>query len=82
MSTTSLTNQIAQALANGLEHPGNPKAGEAPHILLLPMFRTAGMPPQMKQAIQASTLAIAQAVIHLIEQEHTITPKGTAHEHI
>jgi hypothetical protein len=55
---------IAENLTTGLEHPGEP--GKPPFTIVLPMFRTTGMPPQMAVAVQTSTARIAEAIVHLL----------------
>lgn len=68
---TQTNQQVAQAIADaletGLQHPGNKTAQQPPAALLNPMFRPKGQPPHIAQAIRESNRGIAQAIIHLIE---------------
>lgn len=73
MSDQSVIDLVAQALANGLTHPGDQKSG--PIALPLPMFRTASLPPDMaEQFAQEAGLPhadiarlTAEALVHTME---------------
>jgi hypothetical protein len=71
----ALTELIANALATGITHPGDPTNGVRPHMIQLPMFKTVGLPPQMAAAVKEAAREIAQAILALITTNHQITPK-------
>lgn len=57
---------IAEALRDGLIHPGKPETGQPPVAIPLP-FRTTGMPPEMKRDVTATTHLLAEAIVHHLE---------------
>ncbi len=56
---------IAEALSNGITHPGADKRQAA--NLYLPGLNPRGKPTHMAEAIKAGNQAIAEAIIHHIE---------------
>ena len=75
-----MTNKkIADSIANGLRsgtlvHPGR-DGGEATPVVL-PMFRTAGMAPEVAKLVEGTAELIAEAIVAHIEEEHDIVEKG------
>jgi hypothetical protein len=70
-----LVDTLSDALANGLAHPKNPSSKAA--VLFLPGLRGKTMPPPLAEAVEATRRLIAEAILELIDQTHTITPKDT-----
>lgn len=58
---------ISEALAEGLEHPGDPGSDQLPATIRLPLFRLAGQPPEMYEQIQGTVKLIGESIVHLIE---------------
>lgn len=65
----TISELIADKLANGLYHPGDMENGQAPMTLRLPMFRTVGMAPEVNQQVEMTVKLIAESIVHLIETE-------------
>lgn len=71
-----VAHHLKTALAEGLTHPGDGKNG--PVLLLMAGHRTTGMAPGQRDAIQQSTKAEAEAIIHTITavQGNRIIPEA------
>lgn len=67
MPNDAMASLIAKHLSTGLPHPGNPDNGQPAILIPLPAFRTDGMSPPQAAQIQATTVLIGQAIVHLIE---------------
>lgn len=69
---------ISQALADGLEHPGDSAAGQPPITIRLPLFRMAGQPQEMYEQVQNTVTMIGEAIVHLINTrgESVIVPRS------
>jgi hypothetical protein len=67
---------VATALSTGVPHPGNPETKTPPTTVVLPMFRTHGLPPPLADAGRATTHTVAEGIVYLLEQGHTIIPTG------
>lgn len=65
-------NQIAEALAGGITHPGQPK--QQALNLYFPGLDPRGRPQHMQEAIKAALQATAEAIIYKLEQDYTIIP--------
>jgi hypothetical protein len=65
-----IANKVAVALSNGLTHPGQDKRQAT--NLHFPGLDVRGKPTHMQEAIKGALQAIAEAIVHLIEQDHTI----------
>jgi hypothetical protein len=60
---------IAQALAEGPVHPGNPQTKQPAAKLVIPIFRTHGRPPPYADATKTTNQTLAEAIIYLIEKQ-------------
>lgn len=82
MSNAALAELIAKRLATGLVHPGNPDANQPPMPIMLPVFRTAGMPTEMVELAEKTAKLIGEAIIALIETEGAtkLVPKAELEE--
>lgn len=60
---------IADRLAKGLFHPGDPETEQAPMTIRLPMFRTVAAPPEVTRQVDLTVKLIAEAIVHLIETD-------------
>lgn len=58
---------IAEFLADGIEHPGDPETKMKPTKLNIPMFRVLGKPPPYSDAAKEANRTIGEAVVYLIE---------------
>jgi hypothetical protein len=67
MANDAVASLIAKHLSTGLPHPGNPAKGQPAILVPLPGFRTDGMSPQQVEQVEAATMIIGQAIVHLIE---------------
>lgn len=56
---------IAKGLREGLETPGKPNAAK----ILLPQFRTVGMPKEMAELADETATLLGEAIVGLIEAE-------------
>ena len=54
-------------MRDGLIHPGD--ENKQPSPIVLPIFRTAGMPPEMKKLVDETSKLLGEAIVHLIETE-------------
>lgn len=67
---------IAQALRDGLIHPGKPELNQPAVAIPLP-FRSHGMPPEMRRNVDATTQLLAEAIVHYLEtHQQTIIDSG------
>lgn len=69
MPNKHIAELISKHLAEGIVHPGNPEADQAPMPILLPAFRTAGMPKEHTELVQTTVKILGEAIVHLIETE-------------
>lgn len=68
---------LANRLASGLVHPGDPDTGQPPVSLPLPGLSTTGIPPEMAQAFAAEAglphndapRLLAEAIVALLETD-------------
>lgn len=67
MANKKIADLIASALRNGVTHPGREGGNEMP--IVLPMFRTAGMPQEMSELVDETTTLLGEAIVHLIETD-------------
>lgn len=67
MANKKIADLIAGGLRNGLTHPG--RDGGKPMPLVLPMFRTAGMPQEMSELVDETATLLGEAIVALIEEE-------------
>lgn len=71
MPNKKIADSIANALRSGtLVHPGR-DGGEATPVVL-PMFRTEGMPPEMAELVEGTAQLMAEAIVAHIEADHEI----------
>lgn len=71
MSNKKIADSIANALRSGtLVHPGR-DGGEATPVVL-PMFRTEGMPSEMAELVEGTAQLMAEAIVAHIEQTSEI----------
>jgi|GEM_PF-5139527 len=79
MINKKIAERIANALREGtLVHPGTEERPPTPVVLSI--FRTTGMPPEMVELAEGTANLLAEAVVALIEEEHEIIEKGQATE--
>lgn len=67
MANKKIAELIAGALRNGVTHPG--RNGGDPMPIVIPMFRTAGMPQEMTELVDETTTLLGEAIVHLIETD-------------
>lgn len=67
MPNKKIAELISNGLRNGLVHPG--RDGGPPTPIILPLFRTAGMPPEMGDLVNETVTLLGEAVVALIEGE-------------
>lgn len=69
---------IAEFLADGIEHPGDPETKQKPVRLTIPMFRVTGKPLPYSDAAREANRTIAEAIVHHIESklDCTIIPNS------
>ena len=60
---------IAKGLREGLETPGQPNAAKNAAKILLPQFRTAGMPKEMAELADETATLLGEAIAGFIEAE-------------
>jgi hypothetical protein len=67
---------IAASLPDGVNHPGNPDTKQPAARLVIPMFRTHGLPPPLNDAARRSNQTIAEAIVYFVETQldSTIIP--------
>lgn len=58
---------ISASLASGLTHPGDASDGQKPFTIQLPLFRRAGIPPEMQREIDLMVKLMGEAIVHIIE---------------
>lgn len=76
MANKKIAELIANGLRDGMMHPG--REGGDPTPVVLPMFRTAGMPPEMTDLVNGTATLLSEAIVELIEAEHEIIDKEQA----
>lgn len=69
MADPHIAELIADRMANGLIHPGDPANGQASMEIKLPLFRMPGQPEEMYKNIQITVRLIAESIVYLIETE-------------
>lgn len=67
MANKKIADLISAALRNGITHPG--REGGQPMPIVLPMFRTAGMPQEMSELVDETTTLLGEAIVALIEED-------------
>lgn len=72
----NIAERIADKLAHGLFHPGDPATDQGPMTLRLPMFRTVGAPPELTKQVDLTTKLMAEAIVYEIETDHDIVPRS------
>lgn len=78
MSHPKLAELIAKKLQDGFSNPGKKETQQLPAFIVLPGMRPTGMPPEMKDQVNAAALVIAEGIIHTIETSgYTITENPT-----
>ena len=65
MANKKIADLIADGLRNGLTHPG--RDGGDPMPIVLPIFRTAGMPQEMSELVYETTTLLGEAIVAAIE---------------
>ena len=65
MDNKGIAGLIAKGLREGLTRPGQPNAAK----ILLPQFRTAGMPKEMAELADETATLLGEAIAGLIETE-------------
>lgn len=80
MPNKKIADLISNGLRTGLTHPGHD--GGPPMPIVLPIFRTAGMPPEMGDLVTETATLLGEAIVALIEDEgkSEIIDKDTAAE--
>jgi hypothetical protein len=69
MPNPEIEQLIADALRNGIVHPGDPLKRIEPRPLRLPFKPSPGMPKEMTDLLEETTKQLAEAIVHLIEAE-------------
>lgn len=68
MADPSIARKISEAIrSNQLVHPGDPDNDKPPMPLVLPMFNTAGMEPEMAKLVTTTSTVLAEAIVAFIE---------------
>jgi len=67
MSNKKIAELISKGLRDGFVHPG--RKGSEPTPIILPMFRTAGMPKEMTELVDETADLLGEAIVALIEKE-------------
>lgn len=67
MPNKKIADLISNRLRGGLVHPG--RDGGPPMPIALPLFRTAGMPPEMGELVNETANLLGEAIVALIEDE-------------
>lgn len=67
MANKKIAELISTALRNGMTHPG--REGGQPMPIVLPMFRTAGMPAEMSELVDETATLLGEAIVELIETD-------------
>jgi hypothetical protein len=78
MTNKKIADLISNGLRTGLIHPG--RDGSPPTPVLLPMFRTTGMPPELAELADETANLLAEAIVALIEEGSEIIDKEQAVE--
>lgn len=78
MTNTDIAELISDRLTNGLQHPGYPGTDQPPVLIRLPLFKTAGLPPDFYTQIEETVKMLGEAIVHTIETdgESVIIPKA------
>lgn len=70
MSNQTIAALITDALVSGrLVHPGDPARDIPPRPIVLPIFRTDGLPKENADLVSATAKFLGEAIVHLIETE-------------
>lgn len=69
MPNPELAQLIGARLRTGLVHPGDPERDLESRQIALPFGKTAGMPEEMVNLVNATTDMLAEAIIFLIETD-------------
>jgi hypothetical protein len=68
VSNQQIATMITEALVSGtLVHPGDPDNNIPPRTIILPIFRTQGLPKENADLVAATARFLGEAVVHLIE---------------
>ena len=69
MADPYIAELIADRMASGLHHPGDPQNGQASMDIKLPLGRMPNMPPEMYENVRSTVRLIAESIVYLIETE-------------
>lgn len=80
MTNKVLADLITRGLREGLTHPGREGGQGIP--ILLPQFRTGGMPKEMVELADETATLLGEAIVNLIETEAGVEliPQGEAEQ--
>ncbi len=78
MANKKIAELIANGLRDGMMHPGREQGDPIP--VLLPFFRTTGMPPEMADVVTETAMLLSEAIVALIETDHRVVEKGELEE--
>lgn len=67
MPNQRIADLIAAKLRDGVTHPGDMAAGVVGRVVQLPVFRTAGLPKEVAEQVDATVKVLAEAIVHTIE---------------
>jgi hypothetical protein len=67
MPNEKIAQLISTGLRDGMTHPG--RNGGEPAPIVLPMFRTTGMPQEMSELVDETSTLLGEAIVALIEGE-------------
>lgn len=69
MPNPTIAELISARLAGGLQHPGYPETEQPSVTIRLPLFKTAGMPPEVYQQVTETVKMLGEAIVYTIETE-------------
>lgn len=70
MTNRKIAAMITDALVEGrLMHPGDPARNMPARPIILPIFRTEGLPKENADLVTATAKFLGEAIVHLIEVE-------------
>ncbi len=65
---TDIAGLISNSFVNGMYHPGNEQE-QKPSTIHLPLFRMAGLPPELYQQTEATVKMMGEAIVWLIKND-------------
>lgn len=65
---TDIAGLISNGFVNGMYHPGNDQ-DQKPSTIHLPLFRTAGLPPELYQQTEATVKMMGESIVWMINND-------------